>query len=328
MPPLSATVPAGAPRVPGAVAASAVRGGRAPGGGRTRGSALLATFWAIMILSLAVAGWFVWMQERLRVHGESTLAAEALAMAHSGLAVALNPKVDRYSSLLEAQLGPEQGYRVQVQSEGGRMNLAWILTGEDPRKLAVFKQWLEWVVGVDLQSRDRLVDCLLDYVDADNIARLNGQEDKGDYHPANRMIQSLDELKRIPGLEPLLSFPGWRDWFTLDSSGPFDLMEVPEDVMRYLPGMTEGIIQRWIQVRSGPDQMHHTEDDPRFTSAEQVRVALGMDPKSWERLAPLITVNEVTSRILSEGFSGKVVRQVQVVVRKGTGKTQIRSWIE
>ncbi len=292
------------------------------------GSALLATFWAIMVLSMAVAGWYVWLQERLRIHGEATLATEALAMAHSGIAVALNPKVDRFSSLLEGQLGPELGYHVEVQSEGGRINLAWILTGEDPRRLAVFKQWLEWVVGLDLMTRDRLMDCLLDYVDTDNVARLNGLEDKGDYHPSNRMIQSLDELKRIPGLEPLLAFPGWRDWFTLESSGPFDLVEAPEDILRYLPGMNEGIIQRWVQVRAGADQTHHTEDDPRFASAEQVRIALGMDPKSWERLAPLITVNEATTRILAEGFSGKVVRQVQVVVRKGTGKTQIRSWIE
>ena len=142
------------------------------------------------------------------------------------------------------------------------------------------------------------------------------------------MIQSLDELRRIPGMEPLLSYPGWEELVTLESSGPLDLMEVPEEVLRLLPGFGESRVQRWLQIRSGPDQVLHTEDDRKYTGAEQVRRALGIDDKTWERLSPLVTVNDQTIRIRSEGYSGKVIRQVQVVVRKGSGTPQIRSWIE
>jgi hypothetical protein len=295
---------------------------------RRSGSALLAVFWAVIVLSMGVTSWFLWLQERLKSYAQESRSAEALAMAHSGVAVALNPKVDRYSSLLEAQLGPDIGYRVRIEGEGGRINLPWILTGQDPQRLAVFKQWLEFVIGVEPQARDRLVDCLLDYVDADNVSRLNGQEDSLDYHPANRMIQSLDELKRIPGIEPLLAYPGWADLLTMESAGPFDLVEAPEELLRLLPGLGEGQVQRWIQVRAGMDQVLHTIDDPKFTGADQVRSALGVDGRLWKLLEPLITVNEATIRIYSEGYSAKVVRQVEVVVRKGTGKSQIRSWTE
>jgi type II secretory pathway component PulK len=295
---------------------------------RLRGSALLAVFWSVMVLTLAISGWFFWLQQRVQEHGEDARAAEAVAMAHSGYAVAMNPTVDRYSSLLRAEPLPGTGYRVSMESEGGRINLVWVLTGNDLVRQNIFKQWLEFVIGVEPIARDRLMDCLLDYVDADNIARLNGQEDSPAYHPANRMIRNLDELKRIPGLEPLTSFPGWKDLLTLESSGPLDLMEIPEELLRLLPGFGETQVLRWLQIRAGQDQVLHTEDDPRYTGADQVRAALGFSPKQWERLAPLVTVNDRTLRILSEGYSGKVVRQLQVVVRKGTGNPQIRSWIE
>jgi hypothetical protein len=284
----------------------------------------------VIVLSMGVSSWFLWLQERLKFHAEESRSAEALAMAHSGIAVAMNPKVDRFSSLLEAQLGPDAGYRVRIEGEGGRVNLPWILAGEDPQRMAIFKQWLEFVIGIDPQARDRLVDCLLDYVDADNVTRLNGQEDAVDYHPANRMIQSLAELKRIPAMGPLLAYEGWEDLLTMDrgDDGRFDLGEAPEGVLRLLPGFGEAQVQRWLQVRAGMDQVLHTMDDSKFTDLNQVRAAIGIDERFWKALAPLITINEPTVRLFAEGYSAKVVRQVQVVVRKGTGKSQIRSWTE
>lgn len=289
---------------------------------------MLAVFWAVIVLTMAVGGWFMWVQQRVAQHGEDSRSVEALAMAHSGIALALNPKVDQYSSLLQAEVASGMGYRVSIESEGGRINLGWMVSGHDRARLGVLKQWLEFVIGVDPLARDHLLDCLFDYIDADNIARPNGQEDSKDYHPANRMIQSLDELRRIPGMEPLLAYPGWQDLLTLESSGPLDLMEIPEEVLRLLPGFSEAHVQRWLQVRAGVDQIHHTEDDPKYKGADAVRQVLGIGTKQWEHLAPLVTVNEQTIRIRSEGYSGKVVRQVQVVVRKGSGTPQIRSWIE
>jgi type II secretory pathway component PulK len=291
------------------------------------GSALLAVFWGVIVLTMAVAGWFFWLQQRVQEHGQDSRSLEALAMAHSGIAVALNPKVDRYSSLLEAEIAPGMGYRVTVESEGARLNLALLLN--DHAGQAIFKQWLEFVIGVEQIDRERLVDCLMDYIDPDNIPRLNGQEDSRDYHPVNRMIQSLDELKGIPGMGPLLAYPGWQDMLTLDSTKVFDLMEAPEELLRVLPGLNEAQIQRLIQVRAGPDGIWHTEDDPKFQGTDRLLKQLGItNEKRRAALEALVGVNEPTLRIRAEGYSGKVIRQVQVVVRKGTGTPQIRSWIE
>ena len=294
-----------------------------------RGSALLAVFWGIIVLTMAVAGWFFWLQQRVQQHGQDSRSVEAIAMAHSGIAVALNPKVDRYSSLLTAEIAPGMGYRVRIESEGERLNLKVLLSDPSPARISIFKHWLEWVIGVNPLEQDRLVDCLLDYVDADNIPRANGQEDTKDYHPANRMIQSLDELKRIPGMDPLLAYPGWRDLLTLDSIRLFDLMEASEDLLRLLPSLNEAQIQRLIQMRAGPDGILHTEDDPKYSGADTLLKQLGMnDQKRRAELETLVGVNETTLRLQAEGYSGKVIRQVQVVVRKGTGTPQILSWIE
>lgn len=292
------------------------------------GSALLAVFWAVIVLTMAVASWFFWLQQRLQLHGEETRDVEALAMAHSGVAVAMNPKVDRYSSLLQAEVAPGVGYRVTIEGEAGRLNLLWILTGNVGKRIALFKQWLEFVIGVNPLDRDRLLDCLMDYVDADNIARPNGQEDNKDYHPANRMLQSLDELRRIPGMEPLLAYTGWEELVTLESPGPVDLLEAPEEILRLLPGFGEVQVQRWLQRRAGLDQILHTEDDPKYSKVEDVLDFLGLDKNRKDAVKDLCAVGEPIIRIRSEGYSGKVVRQVQVVVRKGTGTPQISSWIE
>jgi type II secretory pathway component PulK len=297
---------------------------------RKSGSALLAVFWGIIVLTMAVAGWFFWLQQRVQEHGQDSRSIEALAMAHSGIAMALNPKVDRYSSLLQMEIEPGLGFRVTMESEGSRLNLKLLLTGNDHAHLAIFKKWLEWVIGLeDAIERDRLVDCLLDYVDPDNIARPNGQEDNKEYHPANRMILSLDELKRIPGMEPLLAYPGWKDLLTLDSSKVLDLMEAPEELLRVLPGFSEAQVQRLLQIRVGMDGILHTEDDPKFKSTDALLKQLGIgNEKRRAELETLVGVNEPTIRIQAEGYSGKVIRQVQVVVRKGTGTPQILSWIE
>jgi hypothetical protein len=47
-----------------------------------------------------------------------------------------------------------------------------------------------------------------------------------------------------------------------------------------------------------------------------------------ERLKKLVTVNDRTVRMVCEGYSGKVVRQLQVVVRKDIKGQRILSWIE
>jgi type II secretory pathway component PulK len=284
--------------------------------------------WALILLSLAVFAWAKWIHQEIELYGEANLGLEAKSMAHSGMAVALNPAVSKVTPLLEQQLGTQRGYKVRMVSEGGKLNLRFILEGEDPRRIDMFKRWLE-IRGMDFQQREAFVDCLLDYIDPDENHRLNGVEETSTYKAANRMIKSLEEIEAIPGAEALLRSPGWKDQLTLYSQGPIDLLAAPADILRLLPAFGDSRIQLLLSVRGGKDGIDGTQDDMVFQNVAQVLTYLGFSKAESQAVSGLVGINDRTMHITSVGQVGKVVRQVEVVARKNAGtKAQIVSWKE
>ena len=290
-------------------------------------SALLLVLWALVVLSGAVFAWVALIQADLQIHGEANRDVEARAMAHSGLALALHPLVTVKTPLLEEDVTPELGYKVRLLSEGARLNINWLLRGEEPRKLAIFKKWLE-ERGLEFQEREVLVDCLLDYVDGDNLKRANGQEDEGDYHPPNRELTSVDELAEVANAGPLVAQPGWKDDLTIDSNGPIDLSAAPVAILRLLPGLSEERLAAFVTYRKGKDGIEGTIDDPEFKNLKEIQSFLGLNDAQFKELGGLISIKDQTTRIISEGRAGNAYRQVEVVCRKGAASPQILSWKE
>lgn len=293
----------------------------------THGSALLLVLWALVVLTAAVFTWVAMVQGDLQLHVEANRDVEARAMAHSGLAMAFHPLVTQKTPLLEEDVTPELGYKVRIVSEGGRLNINWLLRGEEPRKLAIFKQWLE-ARGIEFQQREELVDCLLDYVDGDNLKHLNGLEDTDDYKPANRELTSVDEIAEVAGTQPLVAQPGWKNDLTIDSQGPIDLIAAPLEIMRLLPGLGETRIAAFIKYRQGEDALDGTLDDREFKSLKDIQSFLGLGDAQFKEIGGLVTQKDPTMHITSEGRSGNAYRQVEVVVRKAAGNPQILSWKE
>ena len=93
----------------------------------TRASALVLVLWAVMLLSMAILAWAQWIQHGVTLSGEASGNADARAMSHSGVAMALNPMVGELSPQLNRQFGAQLGYRVRMVSEGGKLNLSWLL---------------------------------------------------------------------------------------------------------------------------------------------------------------------------------------------------------
>jgi type II secretory pathway component PulK len=293
-----------------------------------RGSALILVLWALMLLSAAVMAWSLAIQDNIIRHATDNRAFEAMAMARSGLAIALHPAVSRQTPVPPEDLAPGMGFQVRIISEGGKLNLNWLLRGEEPLKLEILRKWLEQR-GLKYQDREVFIDCLLDYVDADNIKRLNGAEDDGDYHPANRELQSVDELVRVRGTAPLTSQPGWQDDLTVYSMGPIDLDSASEQVLSLIPGLNAGRIQQFVKLRQGPDGIDGTPDDYIFPNVTAIQQFLGLTPAQFQAISGLVTYKDPTLRIISVGHSSDVTRQIAVVARKGTGsKPQILAWKE
>jgi hypothetical protein len=293
------------------------------------GSALLLVLWALILLSGAVFAYAKWIQADLAIHGQVNREIEARAMAHSGLAVGLHELVTERTPDLDEDFAPDLGYRLRMISEGGKLNIRWLLEGEQPEKLEILKLWLERR-GLDYRQREAFVDCLLDYVDGDDIKHLNGLEADDDYLPPNRPLESIDEIEEVANSGPLARSPGWKDQLTMFSAGPIDLSAADEEMLRLI-GLGDAYIARFLQIRRGRDGVDGTPDDHQFKNTEEALSFLGMagknDPR-FKRFNGMVTHKDPTLRIIAEGRSGNATRQVEVVARKGGANPQILHWKE
>ena len=293
-----------------------------------RGAALLIALWAIIVLTSAVLLWAGYIRQTIAVSGQNLNEIEARAMAHSGIALAMHPLTSKETPALAMEEGNDPGFRVRMVSEGAKLNINFLFQGEDSRKLDLFKRWLE-SRGIDFQARERMVDCILDWLDADNIKRTNGEEDGPNYHPPNRgQFLSVEELAEVAGTEPLTSQPGWKDDLTVYSQGPIDLTSADKNILRLLPGIGDLGIDSFLQWRRGGDGLDGTLDDPVIQKLETVQGFLGLNKTQWQQLGGLIMLRDNTWQIISEGWSGNVVRQVTVTVVKGSQNPQIKNWKE
>ena len=291
------------------------------------GAALLLAMWALFLLSAMIVSWSMEINSRLTVNAAAARVTEAEAMACSGAEIALHPAVKPGSSLLHGRVTRGQRYEARITGEGGRLNLNWVVAGENPDRLEILRRFLERK-GIDLNERDHMIDCLLDWVDADNLVRLNGSEDEGDYRPANTLLARIDDLKRVRGWEAFTRQPDWDSELTVNSTGPIDLAWATRDMLMSLPGVTEPLIDQFLTLRRGADEEDGTEDDPEFKSIEDVRVAIGFNTEQFKQIAPLVSFKDQVVRIVSVGRSGDVTRTVQMVIRKSGAIPQLITWKE
>jgi hypothetical protein len=298
-----------------------------PGKNKLRAAALMLSLWALFLLSAVVISWALDIDTRISLSGNANRVLEAEAMACSGTEVALHPAVKPGASVLKGDFGRTQHYEVRITGEGGRLNLNWLLAGENPARLDMLRRYLE-VKGVDLNERDHMIDCLLDWVDPDNLVRLNGAENEGDYQPPNELLTRIEDLKKVKGWKDFTATPGWEDDFTLNSTGPVDVMWASRSVLLALPGMTDSLVDRFLDLRRGPDKVEGTKDDPELQSLEEVRTALGLSPDQFAEMKSLIGFRDPVERITSTGKSGSVTRVVQMVVRKTGNIPQLITWKE
>ncbi len=285
------------------------------------------SLWALFVLSAMIISWALEIDSGLRLNGLANRVMEAEAMACSGSEIALHPAVSSGSRILRGGISRTQTYEARITGEGGRLNLNWLVAGENPARLELLRKYLE-VQGVDLNERDHMIDCLLDWVDPDNLVRLNGAETDGDYRPTNTFLARVDDLKRVRGWQDFTARPDWDAAFTVNSTGPIDLAWASRELLLSLPGMTDARIDQFLALRRGPDEQDGTEDDAAFKSIEEIRQALGFSPEQFKQLAPLVSFKDDVVRVVSVGKSGPVTRTVQMVVRKGANVPQLITWKE
>jgi general secretion pathway protein K len=281
--------------------------------------------WALFLLSAMIISWALDIDTRLTISGNANRVVEATAMAASGAQIAFHPGVKPGSPVLRGGLAPGQSFEARITGEAGRLNLNWlVMPPENPARLEVLRKYLE-TKGVDLNERDHMIDCLLDWVDPENLVRLNGAEDDQGYKAANRLLMSIEEVKRVRGWEEFTARPDWDEDFTLKSTGPVDLVWAPRDVLLAIPGMSEIRVDQFLTLRRGPDGLEGTEDDTAFATPDEIGIALGFSQPQFTQLLAtgLVGFNDPIMRVESIGKSGAVTRTVRMVIRKGGNSIQL-----
>jgi hypothetical protein len=292
------------------------------------GAALMLALWALFLLSAMIISWALDIDSRLALSGNANRVLAAEAMAASGTEVALHPSIAPGSPNLHRQMGDRESYEVGVTGEGGRLNLNWLTAGEDPTRVGILRRYLD-LKGVELNDRDTMIDSLLDWVSPNiGLHHLNAPPETDDYHPAHAPLTSVDELKKVFGWAEFTSKPDWDEDFSINSSGPIDLVWASRDVLRALPGMGDDLVDHFLQLRRGSDGIDGTADDAPFNSLADVQSVLGLTPEQFEQIASLVGFKDQIFRILSMGKSGDLTRSLQMIVRKGGSIPQVISWKE
>jgi len=290
------------------------------------GAALMLALWALFLLSAMVISWALDINSRLVVSGNAGRVLDAEAMASSGgdialAEVALRPKNAPNSPNLHGQLGNQVGYDVQMRGECGRLNLKFLTVGEEPAKLEILRRYLT-LKGVELNDLDTMVDSLLDWASpGQGIHHLNACPETGDYRPPHAPLTSVDDLKKICGWAEFTSTPGWDEDFTVcdQCNQGIDVAWASRDALRAL-GIGDDYVNRFLQLRAGPDGVDGTADDTQFNDAQDALTrGLGLNSQQISQLQNLVGSNFPVFRVVSEGKSGDVTRSVQMIVSGGGG---------
>ncbi len=146
--------------------------------------------------------------------------------------------------------------QISVQDERGLLNVN-VTREQDLRRFLA-------ALGLPLERQSRLIDTLADYIDIDDLKRINGAE-RADYDkaglapPANDFLVSHDELKRIPGWVELfgdLHRVGGQAavdrvlrLFGADRTGGINVNTAPREVLRAVGGLDPRRIEALLVQR-------------------------------------------------------------------------------
>lgn len=240
-----------------------------------RGSVLISVLWIVMVLSLISFS----LASAVRIESAASQHAfdseRAFFMAKGAAEVVFNSLAKDQPIPTSSPIRLEKGEyivpfesgeaRVQFESKGGLIDLN---EADDKLLASIFDS-----VGVDQETRNRLVDSVLDWRDEDDIPHLYGAE-AADYpvgapgqlpRPRNGPFQSVDELLLVKNMTPEIFFgtiaanptgqyrriPGVRDLVGISQSASgVDANAASFDVLMALPGMTADAAAHMISDRS------------------------------------------------------------------------------
>jgi len=280
-----------------------------------RGSSLVATFWLIATLGMVIFGATKFISVDGKLLAARKGAAFARAQAESGLAIGSHPNTRRGDELLNREFDDGSAYAVTLSTEESRLNINEVLKRNESATLArLFQIW-----GLSPQDAAALADGMKDWVDADDLASLNGAE-RGAYSnpalPFNRPFRSLDEVAMVRGMEVLERVrPNWRDAFSMWAKAKLDINTAAAVVIAAVTAIEPGAAEIFANVRAGADGISGTYDDRRFITVPEALATMNIAPQVMASLDAALTTEGNTRRVESTGSFGDYRKKLVLISR-------------
>lgn len=288
-------------------------------GDRRAGAALLAVLWVIALLIGLVTATSLLLMQDVELAAVKRQVFRARMLSEAALAIAMNPDIKPDDPLLRRQVADDERFLVEMTGEDGLINPNVLLQREDRDTFRrIFTSW-----GMNVQQANVLIDRLLDWVDGDDFARVQGGEKKlygRNDMPFNRPFRSIEEMALVKGMDVVeQAYPQWRNWFSVYASGTLDVNEAQPEIVAAVTGADIRLAQNLRSQRIGRDGMLNTDDDNPLPDLASALAILGVAGNA-QNLSSVLSVNSTTRRILVKVQVGDLERQTAAVVRGAIGQ--------
>lgn len=316
-----------------------------PRGARRRGAVLVVVLSFIALMSLIVAAFIHDAAERIRMSAQfmqrDDLRLEAYGAFDIALAVIAElreidgelyaPVQGWGDPLTYAGVVPAEGITLEVRvvDEGGKFGIGQM----DETVLRTLFELL----GFEFMEAERLADCLLDWIDADDDPRLNGAERDWyeglpePYRPRNAVPKTWDEFALIkyfdeaffdPEGRPNASFHAFREAVSLYNEGPVNLNTAAPLVLETLARM-EGFDPEFvIRHLAGDDGIPGTADDRVFRARDDPALPIDLRPARTAGGARPTTTTNNTADIRATVFT------VSASARRGDAHFKVEAVVQ
>lgn len=280
-----------------------------------RGIALFLVLWVLMLLTVIVGEFCYAMRTEVNIARNFKEETQTYYIAEAGLNKAITELIRnevvpqkakspdseeeeirwRINADIPAILFGQGYFKVKIGNESGKINI-------NRAGVRLLKMMLS---GFDLEEEEKniIVDSIMDWRDKDRLHRVNGAED--DYYLSlpepykckNGDFDSVEELLLVRGMIPEMFYGGLRDIITVYQDEEttskkrhrsrkkkgFDFNKTninaaSPQMLRYLPQMTEDLVQDIMEYRKEKD----------FRSLSELSHIVG--PDVYAAIAPYITL--------------------------------------
>jgi general secretion pathway protein K len=318
------------------------------------GVAIIIVLWVVMVLSLLISGFAFTMHVETQVASFARKELKAEMLARSGIEVA------RMELILHQQASAEAAFDALNQDWATNEDLYVdhelgdgiynVKITDEESKIPInratdlqLKRLLD-LLGVDPFDADVIVDSIFDWIDADDLTRLNGAESdyyqslSPPYRAKNAPMDRVEELLLVRGVTPELyhgtatedqeAHPSFPELFTTMSSGKVNVNTASSIVLQAMLNLDDQQVQGLLSRRDGPDGIPGTEDDQPFQSVADLTQWIG--GLGATNVANLVDVHSSFFTVKSTGEVGGVKRTLIATLRReGTGTNiQAVAWCE